>query len=124
MHAEGPSEVLPPFFTLDPSKLTFYLVITKPDRFQEGESFEQWDQILNGERYEVGFGYYVVKNNPDIKVGNTRARKEEETYFSEEEPWSTVLNKYEDRFGTAKLVTALSQKLTEQIRKRYAFLVC
>lgn len=96
-------------------------VITKPDRFQRGESFEQWDQILSGERYKLGFGYYVVKNNPDTSVNNTIARKEEEAYFSEEEPWSTVLRKYDDHFGTTKLVIALSQKLTEQIRTRYTF---
>lgn len=72
----------------------------------------------------MGFGYFVVKNNPDTRVGNTTARREEETYFSDEEPWSTMLSKYEDRLGTTKLVTALSQKLTEQIRKRYTLLVC
>ena len=69
----------------------------------------------------MGFGYYVVKNNPDTTVCNITARREEEAYFSEEDPWSTTLSKYKDRFGTAKLVTALSQKLTEQIRTRYAF---
>lgn len=68
----------------------------------------------------MGFGYYVVKNNPDTTVSNSAARREEEAYFSEEAPWSTILSKYRDRFGTAKLVTALSQKLTEQIRTRYA----
>lgn len=99
---------------------SFTLVITKPDRFQRGESFEQWDQILSGERYELGFGYFVVKNNPDIRVSNSTARREEATYFENESPWSTTLNKYEDQLGTTKLVTALSQKLTQQIRKRYA----
>ena len=94
------------------------LVITKPDRFQKGESLDQWELTLSGEKYNLGFGYYVVKNNPDTKVSNSTARREEEAYFSKSEPWSTVLNGYKDRFGTAKLVTALSQKLTEQIRKR------
>ena len=68
----------------------------------------------------MGFGYYVVKNNPDIGVSNSTARKEETTYFEKEEPWSTTLSKHEDHFGTTKLVTALSQKLTQQIRTRYA----
>lgn len=74
---------------------------------------------MNGERYDLGFGYYVVKNNPDTAVSNATARMEEEAFFSEESPWSTTLSKYEERFGTAKLVTALSQKLTSQIRTRY-----
>ena len=75
---------------------------------------------MSGERYALGFGYYVVKNNPDTTVSNTTARREEDAYFSKEEPWSTILSKYEDHFGTSKLVTALSQKLTEQIRTRSA----
>lgn len=75
---------------------------------------------MSGERYELGFGYYVVKNNPDTRVSNSTARREEEAYFSEEEPWSTILSKYDDHFGTTKLVTALSHKLTDQIRTRYA----
>ena len=99
------------------------LVVTKPDRLQRGESFEQWEQILSGDKYQLGFGYYVVKNNPDTTVSNTIARREEDTFFSKEEPWSTILSKYGDRFGTSKLVTALSQKLTQQIRTRYALLI-
>ena len=99
-------------------KLTVYVVITKPDRFQKGEDFDQWDQILSGQRYELGFGYYVVKNNPNTTVSNITARKEEDAFFSEKHPWSTVLRKHGDHFGTPKLVTALSQKLTNQIRTR------
>ena len=104
-------------------KLTFCLVITKPDRFQKGESLEQWDQILGGARYHLGLGYYVVKNNPDTAVSNTTARMEEDTFFSKDKPWSTKLSRYRDHFGTSKLVTALSQKLTQQIRTRYALFV-
>ena len=74
---------------------------------------------MSGERYELGFGYYVVKNNPDTRVSNSTARREEATYFDEEQPWSTTLSKHGDHFGTTKLVTALSQKLTQQIRTRY-----
>lgn len=98
-------------------------MITKPDRFQKGESFKQWDQILNGERFDLGFGYYVVKNNPDTTVSHATARMEEEAFFSEEDPWSTTLSKYEECFGTAKLVATLSQKLTSQIRTRYDSLI-
>ena len=100
--------------------LTCFLVITKPDRFQKGESLKQWDQILSGERYKIGFGYFVVKNNPDTTVNHATARREEEVFFREQDPWSTMLKKHKDGFGTPKLVTALSQKLTEQIRTRYA----
>lgn len=38
--------------------------LTKPDRLQDGESLEQWIRILKGERFQLGFGYFVIKNNP------------------------------------------------------------
>ena len=78
---------------------------------------------MSGERYALGFGYYVIKNNPDITISNATARREENAYFSKKEPWSTILSKYEDHFDTSKLMTALSQKLTEQIRIRSASLI-
>ena len=97
-----------------------FVVITKPDRFQKGESFEQWEQILDGSRFRLGFGYFVVKNNPDTRVDHMTARAEEESFFDLEEPWSSTLKAHADRFGTHLLQSALSQKLTAQIRTRYA----
>lgn len=93
-------------------------VLTKPDRVQHGESLEQWVQILNGERFRLGFGYHVVKNNPDTAVDHTSARKEECDFFETEEPWATDLRQYGDQFGTLKLQTFLSHKLTAQIKAR------
>lgn len=93
--------------------------LTKPDRMQEGESLEQWIQILGGQRFRLGLGYHVIKNNPNAHVDHATARREEETFFEEEEPWTTALNPYSSRFGTLQLQTALSQRLTAQIRKRY-----
>lgn len=92
--------------------------LTKPDRIQEGESIDQWTQILSGERFHLGFGYHVIKNNPDARVNHAIARKEEVTFFGGTEPWTTTLNAYNDRFGTLLLQTALSQRLTAQIRTR------
>lgn len=92
--------------------------LTKPDRIQEGESIDQWSQILSGERFRLGFGYHIIKNNPDAQVGHAIARKEEAAFFDENEPWTTKLNAYSERFGTLMLQTALSQRLTAQIRTR------
>lgn len=91
--------------------------LTKPDRREESESLEQWIEMLNGERFRLGFGYHVIKNNPDPGVDHATARKEEETFFAQE-PWTTSLGSYADRFGTLLLQTALSQRLTAQIRSR------
>ncbi|KAI9876220.1 MAG: hypothetical protein M1830_007009, partial [Pleopsidium flavum] len=94
-------------------------VLTKPDRVQRGESFEQWKMMLSGEKYAVKHGYYVVKNpgqgSLDQRIDHSQARAEEAEYFTGKEPWSSELSIYSERFGTAQLQTALSQKLTAQI---------
>ena len=91
------------------------MVLTKPDRVQAGESFDQWDSILSGNRNKFGFGY-VVKNNPDPKVEHATARVQEAEFFENTPPYSTDLVQYTDRFGTENLMKALSIRLTEQIK--------
>ena len=93
-------------------------VLTKPDRVQQAESLEQWMQVLAGERFGLGHGYYVVKNNPDPIVDHWTARNQEKDFFAHNTPWSTTLQQYDDRFGTLQLQTFLSQKLTAQIKAR------
>lgn len=94
-------------------------VLTKPDRVQRGESFDQWVQMLSGQRFRLGLGYYVVKNNPDPTIANTTARVEEREFFRTEEPWASTLSQQSDRFGTLQLQTYLSHKLTAQIKARF-----
>lgn len=94
-------------------------VLTKPDRVQKAESMDQWMQILNGKRFVLGHGYHIVMNNPDTSVDHATARAQERRFFQENEPWATELKIYERCFGTLKLQTALSTKLTAQIRVRY-----
>ncbi|KAL8720623.1 MAG: hypothetical protein Q9181_007883 [Wetmoreana brouardii] len=91
-------------------------VITKPDRVQSGESLAQWIDILNGKKFKLGHGYYVVKNNPDPNVNHVVARQEEDIFFAENEPWSHALSLHHDRFGTLKLQGVLSKRLTAQIK--------
>lgn len=92
-------------------------VLTKPDRVQSGESLEQWVQMLNGQRFKLGFGYYITRNNPDPSVGNVTARSEERHFFSSQ-PWTTTMRQYQDRFGTLRLQAFLSRELAMQIGKR------
>ncbi|KAI9926844.1 hypothetical protein AWENTII_011479 [Aspergillus wentii] len=90
-------------------------VLTKPDRIQTGESFSQWTGILEGEKFKLGHGYYVVRNNPDPTIEHAQAREEEAEFFASS-PWSTELCCYQDKFGTRRLQTALSNLLLEQIQ--------
>jgi GTPase SAR1 family protein len=90
-------------------------VLTKPDRVQMGESYAQWIQILEGDGFTFGHGYYVVRNNPDPAVEHSVARQEEEEFFNAAS-WSTDFAPYQDRFGTRNLQTALSKLLFQQIQ--------
>lgn len=87
-------------------------VLTKPDRM---EDTTQWCEILTGNKFLLGHGYYVIRNNPNPAIDNEQARSEEETFFSQE-PWTSDLGRFQEKFGTRKLQTALSQLLLDQIR--------
>ena len=95
--------------------------LTKPDRMDPGEALDQWIRILRGEEYQLGFGYHVIKNNPNPDVDHATARIEEAAFFRENEPWTTALNMHSNRFGTLQLQIALSQQLTAQIRTRLVY---
>ncbi|RAK97752.1 putative dynamin GTPase [Aspergillus ibericus CBS 121593] len=90
-------------------------VLTKPDRIQTGESYVQWVEILEGDKFSLGHGYYVVRNNPDPSIEHSTAREEEDNFFAES-PWATDLGLYQDKFGTRRLQAALSALLLEQIQ--------
>lgn len=92
--------------------------LTKPDRLQSVESLEQWEGILKGERFHLGFGYFVIKNNPDTSVDHATVRAEEEAYFQTSMPWASTFEGYVDQFGTFNLQTRLSELLTKQIQLR------
>ncbi len=98
-------------------------VLTKPDRVQPGESFDQWKLMLSGEKYKVEHGYFVVKNpgqsSLDQGIDHVQARAEEVEFFEGNEPWRSELSQFSEHFGTTRLQTALSQKLTQQIMTRY-----
>lgn len=89
-------------------------VLTKPDRIGYGEGYDQWKEILRGEKFTVGHSYYVVRNNPSPLVEHAQAREEEEEFFNDG-PWRNELAEHSDRFGTRNLQMALSKLLKKQI---------
>ncbi|KAI4117298.1 MAG: hypothetical protein LQ338_007577 [Usnochroma carphineum] len=91
-------------------------VLTKPDLLQGEESLSQWIDILEGRKFKLGHGYFVVRNNKDPRVSNSIAREEEEQFFRSQEPWAQALFAHQGRFGTLKLQGVLSKRLTAQIR--------
>jgi hypothetical protein len=90
-------------------------VLTKPDCIQTGESYAQWVDILEGDKFALGHGYYVVCNNPDPAIEHSRARQDEAVFFAKS-PWATDLSAYQDRFGTGHLPEVLSSLLLDQVQ--------
>ncbi|EEP76383.1 predicted protein [Uncinocarpus reesii 1704] len=95
-------------------------VLTKPDRIDCG--YEQWEELLSGEKFTLGHKYYVVKNNADPVVDHANARVEEHLFFGHP-PWTREFAPYSDRFGTRKLQTALSSLLLKQIQNSLPHIV-
>lgn len=89
-------------------------VLTKPDRRDSSEVFDQWLEILEGTKFKLGHGYYVIRNNPDPIVSHAQARSEEEIFF-ETNMWKVDLAAFKDRLGTRNLQSALSDLLMRQI---------
>ncbi|KAL8846150.1 MAG: hypothetical protein Q9221_008744 [Calogaya cf. arnoldii] len=82
-------------------------VLTKPDRvLSEGTS--QWLAIIEGRKFKIGHGYYVVRNDPDTEISNAVARQKEDRFFNQE-LWAGTLGAHRERFGT-------SPKVEEQVR--------
>lgn len=90
-------------------------VLTKPDKVDTRESFCQWEDLLNGSKFKLGRGYYVVLNNPNPSVDIAQARAEEAKFFSGS-LWGNYLKFYQSRFGVHNLVEAVSKILKAQIQ--------
>ncbi|KAK2811221.1 hypothetical protein FQN50_002318 [Emmonsiellopsis sp. PD_5] len=90
-------------------------VLTKPDRIVDAEGYEQWREILRGEKFTVGHEYYVIRNNPNPSIEHSIAREEEEEFFSVG-PWVHELSEFSGRFGTCNLQAVLSKLLMAEIQ--------
>lgn len=92
-------------------------VLTKPDQVaSRHESLAQWIEILDGTKFQVGHGYYVVMNDPDPTVEHAKAREDERKFFAGVY-WGWELSAFRDRFGVPRLQSALSNVLMDQIKK-------
>jgi hypothetical protein len=100
-------------------------VLTKADQLQQGQSVAEFENMLKGMEYQLGYGYYVTKQ-PGHSAGliynenyHAKARADEEFFFSSEWPWNAEWSEFSSRFGTTKLAQALSQNFAAQIVERY-----
>ncbi len=122
------SNETPSFLVANPhfritSDLVSQGVLTKPDRLPPGSSIKECRRILRGEIFHLGHGYFVTKQPSqlllDRGITHAEARMDESRFFETTEPWKSEFAEFKDRFGTSRLQTALSHKLTAQILSRY-----
>ncbi|KAH0382871.1 P-loop containing nucleoside triphosphate hydrolase protein, partial [Aureobasidium melanogenum] len=92
--------------------------LTKPDRWPPGSRAQHIKNVLHGDAFAVGHGYFVTKQPNQLELNNNisadDARSSEDQFFTQA-PWSTELQDFQERFGTFKLRDFLSIKLTNQI---------
>ena len=95
-------------------------ILTKPDGVQEKIRADELESTMCGEHFEAGFGYYVIRDSPDLAVSRANARKEEAVFFDTVEPYASKLAGYKNRFGTFNLLTALSRRFALEILTGYS----
>ncbi|KAF2998648.1 hypothetical protein E8E13_007813 [Curvularia kusanoi] len=101
-------------------------ILTKPDRLPPLSSSAELAGILDGHKFAMGHGYFVVKNlsSDQIQQGFTHldARRMEEEFFSSVAPWSTDLQHCQTRFGTLRLQQYLSSQLGNRVLSKLPFI--
>lgn len=92
--------------------------LTKPDRWPLGSRTQLIKNVLRGDAFAVGHGYFVTKQPNQVElndnISSVEARRSEDEFF-DQHPWGTELQDFQSRFGTFKLRDTLSVKLTKQI---------
>ncbi|KAI9810799.1 MAG: hypothetical protein M1826_003459 [Phylliscum demangeonii] len=98
-------------------------VLTKPDLIGHKSTYASWANILRGEAFTMKHGYFVTKQPDqdalDCGVTHLEARRDEALFFATREPWCSEFAGFTHLFGTERLQTALSEKLTIQIMAWY-----
>ncbi|KAF3037123.1 hypothetical protein E8E12_007575 [Didymella heteroderae] len=97
-------------------------VLTKPDRLPQGSSAQDLAHILDGRRFTMGHGYFVVKNlnSNEIRQGLTHndARRLEQEFFATVSPWAVDLQAYQPRFGTVNMQHHLASELGNRVMRK------
>ncbi|ORY10975.1 P-loop containing nucleoside triphosphate hydrolase protein [Clohesyomyces aquaticus] len=90
-------------------------VLTKPDRLPPGTREEALAAILGGQKFQLGHGYFSVKNlgqhGIEARISHENARQQERDFFAHNAPWCTSLQHFRHRFGILRLQDYISKKL-------------
>jgi GTPase SAR1 family protein len=101
-------------------------VLTKADillqsgalRQSEGNAIERWLEMLRGNTWQTGLGYFMTSRQPGKTL--EELREWEDYFFTQdgEYGWPQDLSAYADQLGIERLKTFLSEKLGEEFAKR------
>lgn len=98
-------------------------VLTKPDRFPQGDPIDIWRKCLSGTAYPLGYGYFITRQPAQYQLDNgmthAQARYQEARFFDQGPLWAQELYAFRDCFGTKNLQNKLSIELAGQIVKKY-----
>lgn len=96
-------------------------MLTKPDCIPPGSRPEKLCDVLDGKRFALGHGYFIVRNlsQAEINEGMTHQdARELERKFFQDIPWTTTFCKHNSRFGTANLQEYLSRRLAANVSEK------
>jgi hypothetical protein len=83
---------------------------------------DRWVKLLESKEEQFKHGWHCVKQSDQnqLREGVTweQARKNEETFFKDTTPWSTLSEAHRHRLGTPFLTQALGSILFDLIRQR------
>ena len=93
-------------------------VITKPDRLPGNDRVQHWNNVLRGEVFKLGHGYFVTKQPSQVEldagITHADAREAENAFFASFD-WVKKFSGFDDRLGTEKLQHFLSDLLAKLI---------
>jgi hypothetical protein len=92
-------------------------VLTKADLLPHGQ-YNQWLDIMNGEKHETGLGYFITSRPQD--KGLDALRRWEENFFANQfmNMWLDGFHSFKHRCGVESLKACLSERLGEAFARR------
>lgn len=97
-------------------------VLTKPDTLPDKNGNTDFENILRGKEHRLEHGWYVTKQpaqdfEAEEAEYHNKARREEKEFFEHDELWKGKWSEFQNKCGTEKIQTVLSDLLATSIIK-------
>jgi hypothetical protein len=103
-------------FLVDDGSTTRAGVLTKVDRIESGME-ASWIRMFNNKTIVLKNGWFAVKLPPQLELNLPweRAREQERTFFSSNEPWQLLGANQKQRLGSQLVGEHLSKLLSNVV---------